>query len=118
MHEMALTENIVDIVLRNATIAEAKEVTRVHLQIGELRDIVENLMKDCFRYVARGTIAEKAELEIERIPLIIQCNECGSKKHLKLHTGDGRTTTCDICGMSNFHIIQGNEFIVDDMEII
>lgn len=118
MHEMALTENVVDIVLRNATMAEAKEVTRVHLQIGELRDIVEKLMTDCFHYIARGTIAENAALEIERIPLIIQCRNCGEKKHLKLHTGDGRTTTCDKCGASNFHIIQGNEFLVDDIEII
>ncbi len=118
MHEMALTENVVDIVLRNATMADAKEVTRVHLQIGELRDIVEKLMADCFHYVARGTIAENARLEIERIPLIIQCKNCGEKKHLKLHTGDGRITVCDKCGTSDFHIIQGNEFLVDDIEII
>ncbi len=118
MHEMALTENIVDIVLKNATMAEAKEVVRIHLQIGELRDVVDKLLRDCFHYLAKGTVAEKAEIEIERIPLVIQCAECGEMKQVNIRTLDENQAKCDKCGMSNFRIVRGNEFLVDDIEII
>lgn len=118
MHEMALTENIVDIVTRTATMAEAKEVTRVHLQVGALRDIVEHMMTDCFHFLARGTVAENAKLEIERIPLVVQCRQCGEKMQVEIHAGDRETEKCGKCGASSFQIVQGNEFIVDDIEII
>lgn len=118
MHEMVLTENVVDIVLKNAEMAEAEKVVRVHLRIGELRDIVDSLMVKCFQYLARGTVAEYAKLEIEKIPLMIQCRTCGETMHMKLHTGDTGSPVCSACGNSTFHIIQGNEFLVDDIEIL
>jgi hydrogenase nickel incorporation protein HypA/HybF len=118
MHEMALTGSIVDIVVKHATVAEAKKVISVKLRIGELRDIVDELMEKCFRYVARGTVAESSRLEIEKVPLIICCKECGTKLNLKLHTEQTSKTLCPECGKCDFRILQGNELYVEDIEII
>lgn len=117
MHEMALVGNIVDIVVKHAQVAEAKEVISVKLRIGELRDIVDDMMEKCFRYVARGTVAENSQLNIEKVPLVICCNECNTTLHLQLHTAQTAKTVCLKCGKSDFKIIQGNELYVEDIEI-
>lgn len=118
MHEMALVGSIVDIVLSNAKAADAKQVISVRLRVGELRDVVDDLMEKCFRYVARGTVAEGARLEMERVPLTICCNGCGTTLHLKLHTEQTAKTVCPGCGKSDFKILQGNELYVEDIEIV
>lgn len=107
-----------DIVVKHAQIAQAKEVISVKLRVGKLRDIVEDMMEKCFRYVARGTVAENSRLEIEKVPLIICCNECKTTLLLELHTGQTAKTVCSKCGKSDFKIVQGNELYVEDIEII
>lgn len=118
MHEMALVGNIVDIVVEHAQVAQAKEVISVKLRVGELRDIVDDIMEKCFRYVARGSVAENARLAIEKVPLVICCNECNTTIHMQLHTAQTSQTICTKCGKSNFKIIQGKEFYIEDIEII
>ncbi|BCN31638.1 hydrogenase maturation nickel metallochaperone HypA [Anaeromicropila herbilytica] len=118
MHEMALVGNVVDIVVEHATVAQAKEVISVKLRIGELRDIVDDMMEKCFRYVAHGTVAENSILIIEKVPIVLCCNECNTTLHMKLHTAQSTQTICSKCGKSNFKILQGKELYVEDIEII
>lgn len=116
MHEMALTRNVVDIVVQYAEEAGATEVRAVHLTIGHVRDIVEDLFEGCFAFMARGTVAEHADLVITRVPLTVRCNKCDRVYHINVR--DTNTWVCPVCKEKDYRLNTGMEFFVNDIEII
>jgi hydrogenase nickel incorporation protein HypA/HybF len=76
MHELSVTKSLLQLVIRHAEVSKVNRVVGVHLEIGEMRDIVEDLLQKCFLYLARGTIAEGAVLKINVIPLTCICHTC------------------------------------------
>lgn len=115
MHEMALVGDVVDIVVKEAEAAGATSVRTVTLTIGYMRDIVEDLFDSCFAYLARGTVAEHAEIVLIRVPLTVRCNECGYVYHLNVR--DDKTWPCPVCKASDYVLNTGMEFFVNDIEI-
>lgn len=115
MHEMAITSNIVDVVVKYAENNDAEEVVSVNLVIGELRDIVDELMESCFRYLARGTVAENATVSITKVPLKARCKECHVVFPADLHKPE--TLVCPDCGSKDLSIFTGKEFLIEGIEI-
>ncbi|NCB24229.1 MAG: hydrogenase maturation nickel metallochaperone HypA [Bacteroidia bacterium] len=116
MHEMALTRNVVDIVVKEAEAAGATEVRTVSLTIGYVRDIVEDLFERCFAYMARGTVAEHAKLVITRVPLTVRCQKCTHVYHINVR--DESTWGCPVCGGRDYKLNSGMEFFVNDIAIV
>lgn len=77
MHEMALVRNVVDIVVEQAEKSGAAEVKTVYLTIGQGRDVVVEYLDGLFQFLARGTVAEHAELVVQTTPMTVKCNQCG-----------------------------------------
>lgn len=67
MHEMALTESIVEIALEEARKQGARRVVRVFVDVGALSHVEPEALEFCFSAIASGTAAEGAKLEIQRI---------------------------------------------------
>ena len=76
MHEVSILSNVMDVVLMYAKESNVREVVSVTLVVGELRDVVDKLMKSCFQFLCRNTIAKDAALHMEKVPLKAQCNQC------------------------------------------
>lgn len=115
MHEMALVRNVVGITLEEAERRQAHHVDAVYLRIGKGRDIVVDLFSGLFDHLAKGTVAEGAELVYERVPLITRCNDCGKLYRLDVH--DESTWPCPACGSKNYALYSGMEFSVDRIEM-
>ncbi len=115
MHEMGITRSIVDTVLEHAEKAGAREVHAVHLTIGWARDIVEDLLTGAFDYMARGTIAEHADLVITRVPFTVRCNRCGLVYPIDVHKEE--SWPCPLCGTKDYRLNSGLEFSIDQIEI-
>ena len=62
MHELSITESILDITLRHARQAGAGRVTNLYLVIGQLASIVDDSVQFYWDIVAKGTLAEGAHL--------------------------------------------------------
>lgn len=116
MHEMALTRSVVDTVVQKAETAKASQVTSVTLTIGCMRDIVENLFEGLFAYLAKGTVAEGAELIIHQSPLLVKCDSCGLTYSLDVY--ESASWPCPVCEGTNHHVISGTEFRIDDISVI
>ncbi|MGI6591318.1 MAG: hydrogenase maturation nickel metallochaperone HypA [Eggerthellaceae bacterium] len=116
MHEMAITGAVVDSVVKYAEKNDAQKVVRVYLRIGELRDIVDDLMQGCFRYLARGTVADQAELAIEKVPLRAQCKNCHLVFPADIYRPD--TLQCPDCAGTQLSIYSGKEFLIQGIEIV
>ena len=112
MHELAVTQQVLDIVLQHAEEAEAKQVQRIELVIGDMTSFVDDAVQFCFDALSQGTIAEEAELSFRRIPVTIRCRECGA-----VFKPDDIDLTCPECGAYAGEVIAGREFYIDHIEV-
>lgn len=117
MHEMALMRNVVDTVLDYAEQVRATEVKTIYLTIGFNRDVVEGYMDGMFAFLARGTIAEHAELVVRRTPCTVKCNRCGRVFHIDVY--DSTTWTCPQCKAArDYKLYSGMEFVINNIEVM
>ncbi len=112
MHELAVTQGILDISLHHAEKANAKKITDINLVIGQFSSIVDDSVQFYWDIVAQGTIAQGAVLHFNRLPGEMTCSICG-------HTfrPDGETFTCPSCSSPQVRITKGEEFRVDSIDV-
>ena len=112
MHELAVTQSILDISLRHAEKAGAKRITDINLVIGQFSSIVDDSVQFYWDIVANDTIAQGATLHFNRIPGEMTCGSCG-------HTFRPTDVTfeCPVCASGLVHITRGNEFRVDSIDV-
>lgn len=76
MHELPVTQSILEIVLKHA---HANGVTKIHtinLAIGEMSDLENEWVQRYFDYLSKNTLAQGARLNIERTPVVLKCESC------------------------------------------
>jgi hydrogenase nickel incorporation protein HypA/HybF len=112
MHELSVTESILNITLRHAQAAGAKRVTDLHLVIGRLATIVDDSVQFYWDIISKGTPAEGSLLHFERIPGEMTCQSCG---HTFRPTGE--TFDCPACASPRVRISKGEEFQVDSIDV-
>jgi len=108
VHETALMRNLLAIVDRAAHDEGGSPVRVIHLKIGEMAGVSEDALRFAFDVMARGTRAEGAALEIQKVPLIIGCKKCSARSH-----PDNFVFMCPGCGCSEIEILEGREMEVD-----
>ncbi len=112
MHELSITESLLEIALRHARKAEAQRIIRLNLVIGELASIVDDSVQFYWDIVSRDTIAEGAELHFERLPATLRCLSCDHVFPL-----DGREYACPACGSERVVAAGGDEFRLESIEV-
>ena len=112
MHELAVTQSILDIALRHANEADAKRITSINLVIGEFASIVDDSVQFYWEILAKDTIAKDAQLHFERIPGEMTCTNC----KLSFHPKDS-DFACPNCESKFVQITKGDEFRVDSIDV-
>ncbi len=112
MHELSVTQNIIDIVNRHAEEAGAQRVARINLVIGELSSIVDDSVQFYFDYLSEGSLAEGATLVFDRISVRLECGAC---QHV--WQPDDMDWQCPHCGARAARVVKGREFYVDSIEV-
>ena len=113
MHELSVSQSIIDIVLRHAEKAGAERVMAVNLVIGSLTGFVDDSIQFYFDFLSRDTAAAGAQLHFERIAARAQCHACGTT----YEPPDMQIWTCPECGALGGEVIAGKEFYVASIEI-
>ena len=109
MHELSIAQSIVGIADRHAA---GRQVVRVELKVGRLRQVVPSALEFAFQLVAQGTAVEGAELVMEEVPVAGICRDCGSEGPL----GDF-PLGCASCGGLDVEVTRGEELLVDSLEL-
>jgi len=112
MHELPVTESILEISLRHASQADAKRITDLYLVIGQLASIVDESVQFYWDIVSKDTLAAGAKLHFRRISLEMFCNDCGIR-----YKPPTIELTCPTCGGSNVKIVAGEEFYLESIDI-
>lgn len=116
MHELPVIDSILKIVLKHAHDHHVKKVVAVHLQVGELSDLEDKWMQQYFDYLAKGGVAEGAQLKIERIPVVMKCEDCGMSYAVDIKAD--KSLACPKCQSLKYTMISGREYFVKNLEAI
>lgn len=112
MHEMALTENIIQAIEDNAAQEGYSAVKGVWIEVGPLAGVETEALRFCFDVVARGTIAEGARFEIIATEGTAWCIPCG--KSIRIVQ---RYDACPDCGSHQLQITGGEELRIKELEV-
>jgi hydrogenase nickel incorporation protein HypA/HybF len=112
MHELAVTQSILEICLRHADAGHAAKITDINIVVGQFSSIVDDSVQFYWDMIAEGTIAQGAALHFNRIPGEMSCRTCG---HVFQPTD--RTFACPSCGSVAVRITKGEEFRVDSIDV-
>jgi hydrogenase nickel incorporation protein HypA/HybF len=113
MHELAVTESILEIATQTAKEHAATKVTDIYLRLGQLSSIVDESVQFYWDVISQGTLAEGAQLHFTHVPARLRCKDCGTEFELT-----EELTPCPACQSITLEIIQGEEFQVDSIEIL
>ena len=112
MHELTITQNMLDLVLEQAEKAEAKEVGKINLVIGEMTGVVKECVQFYFDFLSQGTLAEGASLSFIMTPTKARCRVCNKLFELKEFDW-----ACPYCGGKEMEIVTGKELFVESIEV-
>ncbi len=109
MHELAITQSVVDAVLDKTG---DRRVTTVRLKVGRLAGVVPESMRFCFDLVTAGTTLQGAALEIDEPPGRAHCRSCGEDFGMQ-----DLLPLCP-CGSADVDIVAGRELLVTSVEVV
>ena len=112
MHEMAIAQGILDIVLKTAAENHAKKVTGIKLLVGQMTQIEPESLKFGFAALSMGSIAEGAAVEITIVPLVGQCTSCEQQFPVERYC-----FLCPNCNSASVTLVSGRELAVDYLEV-
>jgi hydrogenase nickel incorporation protein HypA/HybF len=112
MHELSVTESVLDIACQHAEKAHAKKVTDVYLVIGQLSSIVDESVQFYWNLITKDTLCEGSILHFRRIPATLVCLECQNE-----YTLDRDLTPCPACHSARVRVTAGDEFNLESIEI-
>lgn len=112
MHELPVTESVLEIALRHAKAAEADRVTDVYLVLGQLATIVDDSVAFYWDIINRGTPAEGARLHFRRLPAELYCLACNVRYQL-----EGEELACPVCKGDQVKVVAGDEFYMEAIEV-
>ena len=112
MHELPVTENILEIALRHATEANASRITDLYLVIGQLSSIIDDSIQFYWDIITKGTPAEGAQLHFKRISIEIVCQDCGFR-----YQPNGIDMACPHCESTNIQVLAGDEFYLEAINV-
>lgn len=98
MHELAICQALINQIESIAAERNASRAVSIVIGMGPLSGVEAQLLEHAYPVASAGSVAEGAELVIERLPVRVRCSQCGresgalANKLLCKHCGDWRTT--------------------------
>jgi hydrogenase nickel incorporation protein HypA/HybF len=112
MHELSVTQSLLEIALRHAQSAGAQRVTGLYLVIGQLSSIVDDSVSFYWDMVSQGTPAEGARLHFRRIPTQMRCQDCGAS-----YAPSATELACPECHSTAVRVVAGEEFMLEAIDV-
>lgn len=112
MHEMSLCEGVLQIIESEAKRQQFTHVKRVIIDVGVLSGVDIHAFEFAFEVVMRGSIAEKADLEINELAAQAWCMQCAEIVVVEQHY-----SPCPKCESYQLQISSGDELKVKELEV-
>jgi hydrogenase nickel incorporation protein HypA/HybF len=110
VHEVSLCRSLASAVTRAAG---ERRVEAIHVDVGQLRQVVPEAMLHAWGFVVRSTPLEGAALNLTSIPAVLVCEDCQVGAELGPELG----FTCHSCGSARTHLSSGEEFTLTAIDV-
>lgn len=111
MHELSLCGAIADIATRQS---DGRIVQVIHLQIGQLRQVVPDTLTFCWEMLTASTPLAGSVLDVDRVGARLRCRACEAQFDLT----EPLTFACEACGGIDVEVVAGEEFAVTALELV
>lgn len=108
---MPVAQGILKIAVEEGEKHKVNKISLIRIKVGMLSDLIPECINNYFEILSRGTIAEGAVIEVDKLPLKARCHSCGEVSEIEV-----KSFRCPLCGSQDLSIIQGNEFYIDSLE--
>ncbi|MCL5026683.1 MAG: hydrogenase maturation nickel metallochaperone HypA [Chloroflexi bacterium] len=112
MHELSVTQSMLELALAKAREAGAERITSLSLVVGDLTGVAEECARFYFDFVARDTIAEGATIAFRGVPAQARCRDCSTT-----YAPDDTIWACPACGSVSAEIVAGRELLLESIEV-
>jgi len=117
-----MTTQIVENVLREARVRNAKEVSEVHLVIGKLTFLGTEQVRFSYKVLTEGTMMEDSKLFIETKEGVVKCGSCGYEGSFNyeddpMYHVPIPTLQCPKCS-GTVDIIGGRECLIKSIKLV
>lgn len=112
MHELSICQALIEQVVQLADEHQAVSVTDIYLTIGPLSGVEPHLLEQAFPFAAAGTVAENAQLTIDKSPVKVYCHSCGKETIVAANK-----LLCGECGTWQTELRGGDEMILQRVEL-
>lgn len=113
MHELPVTQAVLDTALNAAQQAGATRIVAIDLVIGELSGIVDDSVQFYFDILSQGTGAAGAVLRFRRQPAQARCLDCDHS----YNAAPPLASFCPECGSLRLQVTGGRQFFLESIEI-
>jgi hydrogenase nickel incorporation protein HypA/HybF len=109
MHELSLTQNLLDLALKHA---ESKKILSVNLLMGQFSDEREESIQFYWDELANGTPAQGARLHFEHVDAEMKCLQCATVFH-----PEDETSLCPSCQSHRLQLISGDDVRLQSIDV-
>ena len=112
MHELAITHNMLNIALDEASAAQGSRITRINLVIGELSGVVSDSVQFYFNFLREDSAAKEATLDFRLVPAQLRCRDC----QMDFNPRDS-LWVCPNCHSTSVEIVGGRDCYIESIEV-
>ena len=111
MHELSLMQDLLSIAEQNMATYHVTRVNRVNVSVGRLANVLPDALSFAFDALTQEGILKGAHLEIEFLPVVAACSDCGHS-----YEAGGFPLVCPVCRSPQFTIVSGEEVYLQSIE--
>lgn len=110
MHELGILNSMIHTIERIVNEQGITEVDKLVIEVGELSGIVPRYIEECWPAARYKTFMENTELELDVVPGIVKCKECG-----RVFNAVSTDLKCPDCGSQQMEILEGNDMMIKEI---
>lgn len=110
MHELSLCRAIAGAVKPHA---DGRHIEIVRVRIGALRQVVPESLSFCWTVVRDFADMPDAELEVEFVPAVVRCRQCGGEATIASRW----SVRCPHCNSADVEVLRGEELLVTSFDV-
>jgi hydrogenase nickel incorporation protein HypA/HybF len=112
MHELSVTQEVLNIAVEKAQKAKASKIIRIDLVIGEMSGVLDDSVQFYFDFLSKDSIASGASLAFKRVPMQVRCKHCGN-----IFLPGKQSWSCPQCQEWEVEVLAGREFYLESIEV-
>ena len=112
MHELSIAQSILDTVLAEKQARELDEIQSVSVRVGALSGVLPDSLQFCFESIRLETELAECELQIESVPITVDCRDCGTCSAV-----ENFLFICPACDSVHVNVESGYELEIAYIEV-